>query len=65
MIKNTIIEVITDTCLIALPADLLYLYFAGAWSDPNKFILVTELVILPLIILFGIWRVWKFLEKEK
>ncbi len=60
LLTSTIIEVITDICLIGLSADLLYLYFAGAWSDPNVLILTIELIILPLILFFGIWRVWMF-----
>ena len=52
-----LIEIITDTLLIILPADLLYLYFMGAWYDPIRAIEVTELVILWGAMLLGIWRV--------
>lgn len=51
------IEVITDTCLIVLPIDLLCLYFAGGWCEPNKIILVIELIMLPLISILGIIRI--------
>ena len=51
------IQLFADLLLIVLSADLLYLYHAGAWSDPNGGILLAELVLLSLIILFGIWRI--------
>jgi len=63
-VKEHCIETITDACLIALPGDLLYLYFAGVWYDPNPVILWAELVILPLISLFGIFRVWRYLRRK-
>ena len=63
MIKTAIKEVITNACLIVLPADLLYLYFAGEWTDPNKYILTVELIVLPLILIFGVWRTVRFLNR--
>lgn len=40
--------------LSALAMDLLYLYYAGGWTDPNMLILVSEIVILYAIALFGL-----------
>jgi len=60
MIKRAIKETITDALLIGMAADLLYLYFAGAWYDPYLPILIIELVMLVAIIGFGIYRVIMF-----
>ena len=51
------IQLFADKLLIVLSADLLYLYHMGAWSDPNRGILLAELVALSLIIPFGIWKI--------
>ena len=51
-----VIQLLADILLIVLAADLLYLYYTGAWSDPNRGILLAELVLLSLIIPFGIWK---------
>lgn len=64
-VHEIIIEIITDACLIALPFDLLYLYFAGGWYEPNIIILIVELVVLPFIILFGMFRVWRYIRKNR
>jgi len=39
-----------------LSANLLYLYFAGGWHDPCRFIEIVELVMLALMVVVGI--VW-------
>lgn len=62
--RNLIIEAITDTLLIVLPGDLLYLYFAGGWYEPAIWLLVLEMLILPCIALLGIWRVVRFIQGE-
>lgn len=59
------IETVTDAFLIWLPGDILYLYFAGGWREPNRFILVTELIMLPLISLFGIWRLVRYIRESR
>ena len=56
-------EIITDVALIVLPLDILYLYFAGGWTEPNPVILYAELMILPLFTLFGIFRTIKFFKE--
>ena len=46
-------------------ADLLYLYLAGGWTDPNRIILYTELTCLVILALVGILnlvRVFKVLK---
>ena len=64
MIIKHIIEVLTDTCLIVLPCDLLYIYSYGGWYEPNPIILWAELIILPSIILLGIFRVWRYCKTK-
>ena len=54
-----IVEVITLALMISLPIDLLYLYFAGGWTEPNGIILGIELVVLFLLPPFGIWRLYQ------
>lgn len=61
--KKYIVEIATDACLIGMAADLLYLYFAGGWTDPIFVILLAELITLIGIILLGIWRFYDFLKK--
>jgi len=61
MKREYLIETLTDGLLIWLPGDILYLYFAGGWQEPNQFILYAELVALPLIVLFGVWRLGRFI----
>jgi len=58
-------NILTNAFLIALPLDLLYLYFAGAWYDPSPVILYTELGLLFTIPLFAVWRFCRYLSKER
>lgn len=58
---------ITDIFLIAisivLACDLIYLYFAGAWHDPNKFIEYSEVALLFIYIVIATARLsMKFFE---
>lgn len=55
-------EILTDAALIVLPADILYLYIAGGWTEPNLIILWSELIALPLLSLLGIWRTYKLIR---
>jgi len=64
MIKEHIIEVLTDTFLIFLPLDLMYIYFYGGWYETNPYIEWAELMLLPCIMLLGIFRVWKYCRKR-
>ena len=52
-------EMMTDCLLIVLSADLIYLYFAGAWYDPRVAIEIAEVILLCFISLFGIWRFFR------
>ena len=58
-----VIETITTTCLIVLPIDLLYIYYAGGWREPNAVILWAELGLLYLLPFFAIWRLGWILGK--
>lgn len=49
-------DLLGDVMLTVLAGDLLYLYHAGAWSDPHRAILAGELVVLYLLGAFGLFR---------
>ncbi len=49
--------------LIVLSGDLLYLYIAGGWTEPNEIILISELVLLPLIGIMGLVRMVKIVRE--
>ena len=55
-------EIFTDVVVIVFPIDILYLYFAGGWCEPNRFILAAELIMLFATPVFGIWRVIKYIR---
>jgi hypothetical protein len=65
LIKSHLMEIITDACLFWLPIDLLYLFYAGGWDDPNKMILYAELTLLYTLPLFAVWRIYKYIKGEK
>jgi len=46
-----------------LAGDLLYLYYGGGWTDPNRAILYSELAILWLLIPFSLWRVYYHIKE--
>jgi len=48
--------------LMVLASDLLFLYSVGGWDDPNKAILISELISLGGICLLGLWS---FIDKVK
>jgi hypothetical protein len=58
--RSVLLEVVTAAAIVSLPIDLLYLYFAGGWNEPNQFILGIELGVLFLLPMFGIWRLYHF-----
>ncbi len=64
-ISKWIIETVTTTSLFALPVDLLYLYYAGGWTEPNQAILLGELVGLHLLPIFAIWRLIRIICMER
>ena len=43
--------------LVVLSADVLYLYYSGAWYDPYVFIEISEIVLLYSFSLIGIVRI--------
>ncbi len=59
--KRFVAEVFISLMLVATSADLLDLYFSGAWYDPNRFIEVSELAMLALFIVMSlsyfVWRI--------
>ena len=65
-IKWIIIDVILMGILVVLSADILYLYYSGAWYDPYLFIEISEVVLLYSFSLVGIVRiVYKLKELKK
>lgn len=55
--KWIIIDVILMGILVVLSADILYLYYSGAWYDPYIFIEISEVVLLYSFSLIGIVRI--------
>ncbi len=58
--SKIMMEVVANTALIALPGDLLYLYFVGSWYEPMVVVKVLELGMLFLFPLAGIFRFYVF-----
>ena len=56
MIRRLILNLLSDMLLLALAADLLYLYYAGAWYDPVLETEIAELVLLYIIACFAVLR---------
>ena len=44
---------------VAMAIDLLLLYVWGGWYDPNRFIEITELVVLAILILASLIGIFK------
>lgn len=61
--KEVTSKVIVDVCSIWLPLDILYLYFNNGWNEHNRLILYLELVLLPLISLFGFYGLARYIGK--
>jgi len=57
--------IIVTAVLVVLPIDLLYLYYAGGWIEPNQLILNAELTILYLIPLYGLWLAIRWREERR
>lgn len=49
--------------LIALASNILYLYYAGAWYDPWKWLEITEIVVLYAIIVGSIYLIIEYLRE--
>ena len=56
MIKECIIEWLTDALLVSLAGNLLYLFFKRVWIEPNLLILIAEFLFLSVAIILGVWR---------
>ena len=56
-IKWKIVDVILMGILVALSADILYLYYSGAWYDPYTLIEITEVVLLYVLLIVGPIRI--------
>ena len=52
-----------STLLVVLSGDILYLYYAGGWTDPNQVILVTEITLLYVFIISGILNAIRIFRK--
>ncbi len=65
MLRNFMVESITDALLIALPLSLLHLYHQGTWTDPITFILYSELAMLFAMPLFALWRVFTYIRERR
>lgn len=59
------INLFEDTMLVVLAGDLLYLYYAGAWTDPIAAVLISELVFLWGFIALGVWRIITHVKEVK
>lgn len=53
-VSNLLLGCAGRLLLTALSADLLYLYYAGAWTDPIPLILVLEVALLWLLVVVGL-----------
>jgi len=60
-----VVEIITDTALVALPADLIYLWFVGGWYDPYLAIEYIELFLLFCLIGLGVGRAVYFIARHR
>ena len=56
-IKWIIVDVILMGILVVLSADILYLYYSGAWYDPYTLIEITEVVLLYVLLIVGTIRI--------
>ena len=54
---DKIINIFVTAFLFVTAVDLLYLYFAGGWYDPSKFIEYSEVIMLVGFAIFSIFRV--------
>ena len=56
-IKWKIVDVILMGILVVLSADILYLYYSGAWYDPYTLIEISEVVLLYVFLAVGTIRI--------
>jgi len=60
-----IVDAILMGVLVVLSADILYLYYSGAWYDPNILIEISEVVLLYLFTIVGTVRIFLKLRELK
>lgn len=60
--RKHFVEAIATACLFWLPIDLLYLYYNGGWQEPNRVVLVAELLLLYCLPVFAVWRFFNYLR---
>lgn len=53
-ILKMFLKIITPIMASVLSGDLIYLYYAGGWYDPNRTIEVIELIMLYIFFITGI-----------
>lgn len=61
--KKRFVNMLGDAFLVVLAGDLLYLYYARAWQDPVRWIEVSEIVFLYLLVVFGLVRLYFHLRR--
>ena len=60
-----IVDAILMGVLVVLSADILYLYYSGAWYDPYILIEISEVVLLYLFTIVGTVRIFLKLRELK
>jgi len=64
--KRYIMQLVLSMIIVALSANLLNLYYAGAWYDPIKVIEITEVVLLYACVFLGSsYFTWQALRGSK
>lgn len=61
--KKRFVSMLGDVFLVVLAGDLLYLYYAGAWYDPVRWVEVSEVVLLYLLVVFALVRLYFHLRR--
>ena len=60
---DKVVNALISICLVVLSLDLIFLYQAGQWYDPNSFIETTELTALALLALLGMGNTIKLMTE--
>ena len=63
--KSLIIGFANSLFLTVCAGDLLYLYFAGRWYDPNSIIEITKILLLCILAILGIFGMFYFNSRIK
>ena len=59
------LNTVGDLSLIIIAGDLLYLFYKGAWGDPNSAIIIAEVSFLWFAIAFGLFRYFLHMKEAK